>query len=248
MAELKGKIAMVTGSGRGIGRRIALEMAGCGADVAVLDIDEQSASSVSGELSALGVRSRAFRCDVSDSAEVEKVVEEVLRDFGRIDILVNNAGITRDTLLLRMKEEEWDLVLRVNLKSAFNCTKAVARHMLKQKSGRIINISSVIGLMGNAGQANYAASKAGLLGFTRSVARELASRGITVNAVAPGFIQTEMTAVLPEEVKKRLMEQVPLGSLGLPEDVAVTVAFLASDKARYITGQVINVDGGMVMS
>ncbi len=248
MAELKGKIAMVTGSGRGIGRRIALEMAGCGADVAVLDIDEQSASSVSGELSALGVRSRAFRCDVSDSAEVEKVVEEVLRDFGRIDILVNNAGITRDTLLLRMKEEEWDLVLRVNLKSAFNCTKAVARHMLKQKSGRIINISSVIGLMGNAGQANYAASKAGLLGFTRSVARELASRGITVNAVAPGFIQTEMTAVLPEEVKKRLMEQVPLGSLGLPEDVAVTEAFLASDKARYITGQVINVDGGMVMS
>jgi 3-oxoacyl-[acyl-carrier protein] reductase len=248
MADLKGKIAMVTGSGRGIGRRIAQEMAGCGADVAVLDIDEQSASSVSGELSALGVRSRAFRCDVSDSAEVEKVVEEVLRDFGRIDILVNNAGITRDTLLLRMKEEEWDLVLRVNLKSAFNCTKAVARHMLKQKSGRIINISSVIGLMGNAGQANYAASKAGLLGFTRSVARELASRGITVNAVAPGFIQTEMTAVLPEEVKKRLMEQVPLGSLGLPEDVAVTVAFLASEKARYITGQVINVDGGMVMS
>ena len=248
MVELKDKIALVTGAARGIGRAIALELARSGASVAVVDIDEQSAAAVSGELASLGVRAKAYRCDVSDLAAVERMVEEFLRDFGRVDILVNNAGITRDTLLLRMKEEEWDLVLRVNLKSAFNCTKALSRHMLKQRSGRIVNISSVVGLMGNAGQANYAASKAGLIGFTKSVAREFASRGITVNAVAPGFIQTEMTASLSDEAKARLVEQIPLGSLGVPEDVAAVVAFLASEKARYITGQVVHVDGGMVMS
>ncbi|MFH0801194.1 MAG: 3-oxoacyl-[acyl-carrier-protein] reductase [bacterium] len=246
--ELKDKVALVTGAARGIGRAIALELARSGASVAVVDIDEQAAAAVSGELASLGVRANAYRCDVSDLAAVEKMVEEVLRDFGRIDILVNNAGITRDTLLLRMKEEEWDLVLRVNLKSAFNCTKAVSRHMLKQRSGRIVNISSVVGLMGNAGQANYAASKAGLIGFTKSVAKELASRGITVNAVAPGFIKTEMTDSLSDEAKTRLANQIPLGSLGMPEDVAAVVTFLASEKARYLTGQVVHVDGGMVMS
>jgi len=248
MVELKDKIALVTGAARGIGRAIALELARSGASVAVVDIDEQAAAAVSGELASLGVRAKAYRCDVSDLAEVEKMAGECLQDFGRVDILVNNAGITRDTLLLRMKEEEWDLVLRVNLKSAFNCTKALSRNMLKQKSGRIVNISSVVGLMGNAGQANYAASKAGLIGFTKSLAREFASRGITVNAVAPGFIQTEMTASLSDEAKARLADQIPLGSLGMPEDVAAAVAFLASDKARYITGQVIHIDGGMVMS
>lgn len=246
MEESKG-VALVTGAGRGIGRAIALELAQRGLDIALNDINQQDLEKVKSEIALKGRKADFFIADVSDVAATEEMVKNILARFGRLDVLVNNAGITRDNLLLRMKETEWDQVMQVNLKSVFNCTKAVSKVMLKQKSGRIVSIASVIGIMGNAGQANYAASKAGIIGFTKSIAKELASRGITVNAVAPGYIVTEMTEKLPEESKNKLREMIPLGTLGEPSDVAKTVAFLASDDAHYITGQVIQVDGGMVM-
>lgn len=244
---LRDKIALVTGAARGIGKVIALSFASQGADVAVVDISLADAEVVASEIRNMGRRAIAVSGSVDNVEDVEAFVAKISTEFGRIDILVNNAGITRDTLLLRMKEEEWDSVLSVNLKGAFLCTKAVAKLMIKQRYGRIVNISSVVGLMGNAGQANYSASKAGLLGLTKSVARELASRNITVNAIAPGFITTSMTEALPENVKKDLMTQIPLGRLGSPEDIANTAVFLVSDAASYITGQTIAVDGGMVM-
>ena len=244
---LRDKVALVTGAARGIGRVIALDFADRGADVAVVDISLAEAEAVASEIRNMGRRSVALSGSVDNAAEVEAFVAKTSAELGRIDILVNNAGITRDTLLLRMKEEEWDSVLNVNLKGAFLCTKTVAKLMIKQRYGRIVNISSVVGLMGNAGQVNYSASKAGLLGLTKSVARELASRNVTVNAIAPGFITTSMTEGLSEKVKKELITQFPLGRLGSPEDIANTAAFLVSDAASYITGQTIAVDGGMVM-
>jgi len=244
---LRGKNALVTGAARGIGRAIALTLAEKGADVAVVDLNPDDCLDVVTEIEKLGRRAIALGGNVTNSSDVEEVIQKVSDKFGRIDILVNNAGITRDTLLMRMKEADWDAVIDVNLKGTFLCTKAVSRIMMKQRYGRIVNISSVIGLMGNAGQTNYGASKAGILGFTRSAARELGARNITVNAVAPGFIVTSMTEVLPDNVKEKLKEQVSLGRLGEPEDVARAVAFLVSDEASYITGQTIAVDGGMVM-
>jgi 3-oxoacyl-[acyl-carrier protein] reductase len=241
---LDGKVAMVTGAGRGIGRAIATELAcGMGAHVAVLDRDYEHALEVAAEI-ACGAR--GFRVDVSDRAAIEACVEEVERDLGPIEVLVNNAGITRDNLLPRLSEEHWDAVMDVNLKGAYLTMKAVSRGMIKRRSGRIINIASVVGLVGNRGQANYAASKAGLIGLTKAVAKELASRNVRVNAVAPGFIETDMTAGLSPEAREALSSQIALGRLGAPEDVAAAVAFLASDAASYITGQVIVVDGGMV--
>ncbi len=244
---LRGKIALVTGAARGIGRAVAVELARHGADVAVVDLNLDGAVETAAEITGIGCRALALQGDVAAAREVEGFIQKITDNFGRIDILVNNAGITRDTLLMRMKEEDWDAVLNINLKGVFNCTKAVSRLMVKQKSGRIVNITSVVGLTGNAGQANYGASKAGVIGFTKSVARELASRNITVNAVAPGFIATDMTRVLPDQVKEKLAAQIPLGRLGQPEDVAAVVVFLASEEAGYITGQTITVDGGMVM-
>ncbi len=248
MGTLKGKTALVTGGSRGIGRAIALRLAAAGADVAVCARQVEAAQTVAGELQALGVRALARPADVSQTAQAGALIEAVLAEWGRLDILVNNAGITRDNLLLRMSEEDWDAVMDTNLKGAFNCCKAAGRSMVKARSGRIINISSVVGLMGNAGQANYAASKAGLCGFTKSLARELASRNITANVVAPGLVpETGMTGELDDKALEKLMTQIPLGRPGLPEDVAHAVAFLASDQAAYITGQVLCVDGGMVM-
>jgi len=243
----KGQVALVTGAGRGIGRSISLELAQQGCHIALNDINEADLEKVKAEIVKCGVEAEIYRCDVSSSADVEKMVQAVADRFKRIDVLVNNAGITRDNLLVRMKEEDWDRVISINLKSVFNCTKAVTKLMMKQKSGRIISISSVVGVMGNPGQANYAASKAGIIGFTKSMAKELASRGITVNAVAPGFIITEMTESITEEAQQKLASLIPLGFRGEASDVADAVAFLASPKARYITGQVLHVDGGMVM-
>ena len=242
---LDGKVAMVTGAGRGIGKAIATELAcGMGAKVAVLDRDYEHALEVAADI-ACGAK--GFRVDVVDGAAIEACVAEVERDLGPIEVLVNNAGVTRDNLLARLSPEQWDTVLDVNLKGAYLTMKAVSRGMMKRRSGRIINITSVVGLVGNKGQANYAASKAGLIGLTKSVAKELASRNVRVNAVAPGFIDTDMTAGLPPEAREALSAQIALGRLGQPEDVAAAVAFLASDAASYITGQVIVVDGGMVM-
>ena len=246
--KLAEKVAIVTGSTRGIGQAIAEELARQGAKVVISGRNGERAQQVAAAIQEAGGEAIAVQADVSHMADAQQLVKETLDRWGRIDILVNNAGITRDNLLLRMSEEEWDTVLQVNLKGAFNCTKSVTRQMMKQRQGRIINITSVVGQMGNAGQANYAASKAGLIGFTKSVARELASRNITCNAVAPGYIQTDMTAALDDAVKDSLKQQIPLGRLGTPEDVARVVAFLCSDDAAYITGQVINVDGGMVMT
>ncbi len=246
--KLAEKVAIVTGSTRGIGKAIAEELARQGAKVVITGRNESAAHQVAAAIQEPGGQAMAIPADVSRMEDAQKLVKETLDQWGRIDILINNAGITRDNLLLRMSEDEWDTVLQVNLKGAFNCTKSVTRQMMKQRQGRIINITSVVGQMGNAGQANYAASKAGLIGFTKSVARELASRNITCNAVAPGYIQTDMTAALDENVKETLKQQIPLGRLGTPEDVARVVAFLCTDDAAYITGQVINVDGGMVMS
>jgi len=245
---LTGKVAVVTGAGRGIGRAIALKLSKLGASVVInYRSSIKEAQELIDEIKSNGGNAEAVQGDVSSLEDAEKVVKFAVEKFGRLDILVNNAGITKDTLLLRMKEEDFDKVLEVNLKGVFNCTKHASAIMLKQKSGRIINISSVIGLIGNAGQANYAAAKAGIIGFTKSIAKELGGRGITVNAIAPGFISTDMTEVLSDKVKEKLLESVPLRKLGSPEDVANLAGFLASDNASYITGQVINVDGGMVM-
>ncbi len=245
--DLSNKIAIVTGSGRGIGRAIALKLAEVGATVVVNDIDE-AVKGVAEEIKAMGRQSLPILADVSSSSDVARLVEETIAAYGRIDILVNNAGIARDQLLLRMSEEDWDKVLNVDLKSVFLCTRAVLRHMVKQRWGRIISISSIVGIVGNQGQANYASAKAGVIGFTRTIAKEVASHSITVNAVAPGFIDTDMTQRLKEEWKQELKRQIPLGYFGSPRDVAEAVAFLASEEARYITGQVLGVDGGMAAS
>lgn len=242
---LANKVAIVTGGGRGIGQAIALRLAQEGAKVAICDV--QNSEETAARIQELGGAALALKVDITVESQVKEAVETILSQWGTIDILVNNAGITRDGLLMRMQESEWDTVLDVNLKGAFLFSRAVLRPMLKQRGGRIISIASVVGLMGNPGQTNYAASKAGLIGFSKSLAREVASRGITVNCIAPGFIASDMTDALNEVQRKALLDQVPLGEIGRPEDVAAAVAFLASDDARYITGQTINVDGGLVM-
>jgi len=247
MGTLDNKIALVTGAGRGIGRAVALKLAGAGADIAAVDLKAEFCGETCEGVRALGRRAWAYGADVSNAAAVEQTVEKVLADCGRVDILVNNAGITRDTLLMRMSEADWDAVLNINLKGTFLMTKALTRAFVKQRSGRIINIASIIGLIGNAGQCNYAASKAGVIGLTKSVARELASRSITCKAIAPGFIETRMTAQLSEELRQKMLANIPLGRLGSADDVAQAVLFFASDQAAYITGQVLTVDGGMVM-
>lgn len=246
---LNGKIAVVTGGSRGIGRAVATTLAEAGADVAIFYAGNHAAAEETiNQVKAAGRQGMALKVDVSDSTQVDAAMKEVLSAFGRIDILVNNAGITRDNLLMRLKEEEWDQVINTNLKGVFLCTKAVVRPMMKQKSGRIINISSVVGVAGNPGQANYVAAKAGVIGLTKTTAKEFASRGITVNAIAPGFIATDMTAVLDEQLKKQLLSEIPLGYFGEPSDIAEAVKFLASDSARYITGQTLHVNGGMLMN
>lgn len=247
MSQLTNQVAVVTGAGRGIGRAIALKFAAEGADVVCVSRTQENSEKVAAEVRALGRKAWAVALDVSDAAAVASTAEQILKDAGKVDILVNNAGVTRDGLLMRMSDADWDAVLNTNLKGAFNVTKAFTRSFLKQRSGRIINVASVIGLIGNAGQCNYSASKAGLIGFTKACARELASRGITVNALAPGFIETDMTAVLNEEQKAGILKQVPLGMLGSTEDIASAALYLASPGARYVTGQVLTVDGGMVM-
>ena len=247
MSQLANQIAVVTGAGRGIGRAIALKFATEGADIVCVSRTAENSEKVANEIRALGRRAWAHAVDVSDSAAVAAAGEKILAECGKVDILVNNAGITRDGLLMRMSEADWDTVLNTNLKGAFLFTKAFSRSFIKQRSGRILNVASVIGLIGNAGQCNYDASKAALIGFTKSVARELASRGITVNALAPGFIETDMTAALKPETQAELLKQIPLGRLGQPDDIAQAALFLASPAARYITGQVLTVDGGMVM-
>lgn len=245
---LEQKVALVTGGGRGIGRAIALTLAEYGADVAVNYCgSREKAEEVVQFIRQKGRKAEAYACNVADFQACKEMTDQVIKDFGGLDILVNNAGITRDNLLMRMSEEEFDAVIDTNLKGAFHTMRHAARYMLKKRSGRIINISSVSGVLGNAGQANYAASKAGVLGLTKTGARELASRGITVNAIAPGFIETDMTSVLKEEIQEAACQQIPLGHFGKPEDVAEMVAFLASDKAGYITGQTFCVDGGMSM-
>lgn len=245
---LKGKIALVTGSSQGIGKSICLKLASLGANIIVNDIiDESSASASLNEIKKLGVEVDFIQADVSQGSQVREMVDKIIDNSGRIDILVNNAGIARDGLIIRMKEGDWDKVLAVNLKGVFNCTQAVARYMMKNRSGSIINIASIVGVIGNVGQVNYAASKAGVIALTKTVARELASRGVRANAIAPGFIKTEMTEKLSSEVKQKLFDEIPQGRLGEPEDVADAVAFLASDESQYITGQVLHVNGGMLM-
>ncbi|MHB8843509.1 MAG: 3-oxoacyl-[acyl-carrier-protein] reductase [Nitrospirota bacterium] len=245
--SLNGKIALVTGAAQGIGRDIALGLAKDGADVAICDVNLEAAQKTASDIEALGRKALALKANVAASADVTAMIDQVVEKFGRIDILVNNAGITRDGLILRMKDEDWDLVLSINLKGAFLCTKAALKHMTKQRSGTIINIASIVGAMGNAGQANYVASKAGLIGLTKTIAREYSNRNVTANAVAPGFIDTAMTQALTEQVRADLAKQIPLGRLGSSEDVANAVRFLASPSAAYITGQVIHVNGGMYM-
>lgn len=247
MSVLSNLTAVVTGAGRGIGRAIALKFAAEGANIVCVSRSVENSEKVAAEVRGLGRTAWALAVDVSDAAAVSAAGEKILTDAGKVDILVNNAGITRDGLLMRMSDSDWDTVLDTNLKGAFLFTKAFTRAFLKQRSGRIINISSVIGLIGNAGQANYAASKAGLIGFTKSVAREFGSRGVTANAIAPGFIETDMTADLGDDVKTALLKQIPLGLLGEPNDIASAALYLASPAARYVTGQVLTVDGGMVM-
>ncbi|MBP7948581.1 MAG: 3-oxoacyl-[acyl-carrier-protein] reductase [Verrucomicrobiales bacterium] len=248
MFQLTDKVAVVTGAGRGIGLAMAQAFVRAGASVAVVSRTEANAQKAAEEINAVRPGAvRAYAVDVADTAAMAETGKRILEDFGKVDILVNNAGVTRDGLALRMSEADWDAVLDTNLKGAFNAVKAFQRSILKQKNARIINISSVIGLIGQAGQANYAASKAGLIGLTKSLAREFAGRGVTVNAIAPGFIMTDMTSVLSEEQKKGILAQIPLGAFGMVEDIAHAALFLASEEARYITGQVLTVDGGMVM-
>lgn len=237
----------MTGAGRGIGRAVALKLAGAGADVVCVSRTAENSEKVAAEVRALGRRAWAVAVDVADPAQVEAAGEKILAEAGRVDVLVNNAGVTRDGLLMRMSESDWDTVLNTNLRGAFLFTKSFTRALLKQRSGRIVNIASVIGLMGNAGQCNYAASKAGLIGFTKSVAREFGSRGVTCNAIAPGFIETDMTAVLKDEQREALLKQIPLGGFGRADDIAEAVLYLAGPGGRYVTGQVLVVDGGMVM-
>lgn len=245
---LDGQVVLVTGGSRGIGRAVALACAREGAHVVINYAGNvKAAQSVVEEISEMGRKCLAVQADVSKAADVDRLIEESLADFGKIDVLVNNAGITRDGLLMRMKEEDWDAVLETNLKGIYLCTKAVTKGMMKQRSGRIINMTSVVGVMGNTGQANYAAAKAGVIGFTKSMAKELASRNINVNAIAPGFIHSDMTSALPENVQKAMTDAIPLARMGEPEEVADAVLFLASKASRYITGQVLHVDGGMVM-
>lgn len=245
---LQGKVAVVTGGSRGIGRATCLLLAKNGADVAINYAGNQKAAEeVCEQITAMGRKALVYQADVANSEAVKGMFEAIIKEFGRIDILVNNAGITKDNLLMRIKDEEWDAVLNTNLTGMYHCTKAVIKTMMKQKYGRIINMSSVVGVNGNAGQANYAAAKAGAIGFTKAVAKELASRNITANAIAPGFIETDMTGELPEKVKEEMLKQIPLGTLGQADDVAQAVLFFASDASKYITGQTLHVDGGMVM-
>jgi len=247
--DLSGKVAIVTGGGRGIGREIAIKLAEVGAGVVINDVgDDAPAMKVVEEIKSLGRNGMAIMADVSSSEEISTLVETVIATYGRVDILVNNAGITRDQLAIRMSDDEWDSVLNVNLKGVFVCTRAVLRQMIKQRSGRIINIASIVGIIGNSGQVNYSAAKAGIIGVTRTIAKEVGSRQITVNAIAPGFIDTEMTQKLAEDWREQLKKNIPLGYIGSPRDVAETVAFLSSDEARYITGQVLSVDGGVSSS
>jgi len=245
--SLQGKTAIVTGAAQGIGRAIAECLAQAGADIAVADLDPGRSVETVASVEKLGRKALNIKVNVADANETKAMVEQVLKVWGKVDILVNNAGITRDGLLLRMKEEDWNLVLQINLNGTFNCTKAVLQPMTKQRYGRIVNIASIVGVIGNAGQANYSASKAAVIGFTKTVGREYASRNVTVNAVAPGFIDTAMTHGLPADVKETLLKQIPLGRLGIPADVAVAVRFLVSEDAAYITGHVLHVNGGMLM-
>jgi 3-oxoacyl-[acyl-carrier protein] reductase len=246
--NLEGKVALVTGASRGIGREIALELAREGCNVAVnYSGSEAKANEVVDEIKGLGREAIAVQCNVSDSDAVQAMVKETIGQFGSVDILVNNAGITKDNLLMRMKETEWDDVININLKGVFLCTKAVTRQMMKQRSGRIINISSIVGVSGNPGQANYVAAKSGVIGLTKTTAKELAPRGITVNAIAPGFISTDMTDQLPEDVRNEMLKQIPLSRFGDPQDIAKVVTFVASESASYMTGQTLHIDGGMVM-
>jgi 3-oxoacyl-[acyl-carrier protein] reductase len=245
--ELDGKLALVTGGAQGIGRVISEELAGQGAHVILGDVNLEGAEETAAELKKTGAKASAVRIDVSSSSDVQSAFDSIIKEYKPVDIVVNNAGITRDGLLVRMKETDWDSVMNINLKGSFLCSQQAAKQMMKQKSGAIVNIASIVGLMGNFGQANYSASKAGLIGFTKTLAREVASRGIRANAIAPGFIDTEMTRVLEKSVREKLIEQIPLARLGEPEDVARCVSFLVSEKASYITGQVISVNGGMLM-
>ena len=245
--SLQGRVAIITGAAQGIGRAIAEALAHAGADIAVADLDTGRSADTVAAVEKIGRKALNIKVNVADANETKAMAEHVIKTWGKIDILVNNAGITRDALLLRMREEDWNLVLQVNLNGTFNCTKAVLQPMTKQRYGRIVNIASIVGAMGNVGQANYAASKAAVIGFTKTVAREYASRSVTVNAVAPGFIDTAMTQGLPTEVKEALQKQIPLGRLGTPADIAAAVQFLVSDEAGYVTGQVLHVNGGMLM-
>lgn len=246
--RFEGKVALVTGASRGIGRAIALALAAEGADVAVNYAgSEAAAKEVAAEIEAMGRKAFVIQADIASTEASTAMVDAVVKEFGRVDVLVNNAGITRDGLLMRMKEEDWDAVITTNLKGVFNCTKAAIKYMMKQKSGNIVNISSIVGVMGNAGQANYCAAKAGVIGFTKATAKEVAARGIRVNAIAPGFIKTDMTSVLSEKVVETMLAGIPLNRLGETEDIAKAVLFLASSDANYITGQTLHVDGGMVM-
>ena len=246
--NLKNKIAIVTGASQGIGKIIAFELAKSGAHVVCISRNKKAIESTVDEITKNNGKASSFPCDVSDSDDFMKIILEIIEKNDKIDILVNNAGITRDSILVRMSNEDWDDVINTNLKGAFSCTKAVMRYMMKNKFGRIINITSIVGLTGNAGQANYAASKAGLIGMTKSIAKEVASRGITANCIAPGWIETSMTDILNEEVKNKLLSQIPAGKIGSPDDIANTVIFLASDEAGYITGQTITVDGGRIIN
>jgi 3-oxoacyl-[acyl-carrier protein] reductase len=245
--DFSGRVSIVTGASQGIGEAIALDLAQGGAEIVLVDIQKEKLDDVASRITDIGGKAAAYEADVSKTRQVEDLVDTLIRNHGSVHHLINNAGITRDNLLMRMKEEEWDSVMAVNLKGVFNFSKALIRHMIRNRYGRIVNVSSVVGLIGNPGQANYSASKAGVLGFTKSLAREVASRGITVNAVAPGFIQTAMTESLPEAVQEQFLSVIPVGRFGTPQEVAQAVRFLVSDQASYITGQVININGGMFM-